>query len=433
MSDDTLPHDLGAEEDLLAAMIANPAQIARAGRMLMRSDFYRPAHGELFELLGEVHGQGRTTNGGTVAAVRDEIRRRGITDIDPKLPMDLLLASAGSGDGLVDACVAVILRCSTARAVVASAGDVRSLALKATEDPAELIDRAAEIMAGVRRPPSGRVDGLSTMSDFLAAADRTEQPWVVAPILRAGWRAMIVGGEGVGKAVTMRQIAGCAAQGVHPFTWAPIPPIRALLVDTENPDDAIAETAEWIEHAVAKRSGEFYDPDRLHLWRQPGGLNIRDRSDRLRLEQVIAETRPALVCAGPMYKLYRLDRRESDEIAALEVQQILDDLRARYGFALVLEHHAPKAQGGAARDLVPYGSSVWLRWPELGIKLTPNPDGGPKGSLAVGRWRRDRVECLWPDRLDRATDFPWLGRFPEAPAQWVPRSHGRVRTSVMAS
>ena len=47
---------------------------------------------------------------------------------------------------------------------------------------------------------------------------------------------------------------------------------------------------------------------------------------------------------------------------------MLDDLRTRFGFALVLEHHAPKPRGGR-RDLLPFGSQRWLARPELGIRL----------------------------------------------------------------
>ena len=41
--------------------------------------------------------------------------------------------------------------------------------------------------------------------------------------------------------VAARQIATASAAGVHPFSLAPMPPIRSLLVDLENPDDAIAD------------------------------------------------------------------------------------------------------------------------------------------------------------------------------------------------
>jgi replicative DNA helicase len=86
----------------------------------------------------------------------------------------------------------------------------------------------------------------------------------------------------------------------------------------------------------------------------------------------------------------------------------LDDLRGRYGFALILEHHAPH---GPAKDrqMRPFGSSLWLRWPEFGIALRRDPND--KTALNVGRWRGDRVKASWPDRLVRGKTWPWNGRW----------------------
>jgi replicative DNA helicase len=216
---------------------------------------------------------------------------------------------------------------------------------------------------------------------------------------------MIVAAEGAGKSVATRQLAICAAQGVHPFRFSTMPPVRTLIVDLENPDDAIAQTCKPIT-ARAKLAAQDYEPGRAWLWRQPGGVDLRTRVGRGRLEAVVAATQPDLVCLGPVYKAYRSSAKESDELAAGEVQGVLDDLRTRYRFAVVLEHHAPKAQGGY-RDLLPYGSSLWLRWPELGVKFTQ--DQNDKRSVKVGRFRQDRVEASWPDRLDRGGLWPWTG------------------------
>jgi hypothetical protein len=82
------------------------------------------------------------------------------------------------------------------------------------------------------------------------------------------------------------------------------------------------------------------------------------------------------------------------------MQEILDDLRTRYGFALVIEHHAPKAQGGA-RDLAPFGSSLWLRWGEIRMSLTPPDKSFPVRSLKLLPFSGSRVEHGWPDRIDR--------------------------------
>lgn len=62
------------------------------------------------------------------------------------------------------------------------------------------------------------------------------------------------------------------------------------------------------------------------------------------------------------------------------------------------------------REMRPYGSSLFLRWPEIGIGLKPD---GEQGDLWVGRWRGDRLENNWPDKLVRGQIWPWVGRWDE--------------------
>ncbi len=145
-----------------------------------------------------------------------------------------------------------------------------------------------------------------------------------------------------------------------------------------------------------------------HLWTRPGGIDLRARKDRNEFVAVLNRTRPDLVCLGPVYKSYRVKAKETDEQVAAEVQAILDDLRTRFEFALFIEHHAPHGDS-SSRNVRPFGSSLWLRWPEFGLALRQNREM-PK-SLDVGRWRGDRVQPNgWPDRLDRqGHGFPWVG------------------------
>ena len=184
--------------------------------------------------------------------------------------------------------------------------------------------------------------------------------------------------------------------------------MHALVVDAENPRAAIAETGAALDAQARLAAGSDYDPRRCLVWSRPGGLDLREPHDRADFVRELRAARPRLVVAGPVYKLGRRHERESYEDAAEGVLAVLDDLRTRFGFALVLEHHAPKSQGGY-RDLVPFGSQRWLAWPELGIGLYP--DTREKGStdLIVRRFRGDRIPSDWPDRLCRGQVWPFEG------------------------
>jgi replicative DNA helicase len=232
-------------------------------------------------------------------------------------------------------------------------------------------------------------------------------PWVIDGLLREGWRVVLVASEGSGKMTWLRQIALCAANGVHPLTWKACEPVETLVVDLENPLDVVYEGAQRIVGQVRKEQGDDYRKHGAWLFHQPGGVDLRSRADRARLEVALCEVRPKVVVVGPLYKAFRRGKGESDEEAASAVAAVFDDLRSRFGFALLIEHHAPKG-AMSGRDLVPFGSSLWMRWPEFGLTLEPT--GNPR-EFTVGRFRKDRVAGAWPRSISWAQRFPFSSTF----------------------
>jgi len=96
--------------------------------------------------------------------------------------------------------------------------------------------------------------------------------------------------------------------------------------------------------------------------------------------------------------------------------RVLDDLRTRYNFGLVMEHHAPKGQQGQKREMTPFGSSSWLRWPEIGVSLYT--DKTDPRIVHVRRFRGDRLSNVaWPDQVLRSPQTiitgKWDDRAPE--------------------
>ena len=84
----------------------------------------------------------------------------------------------------------------------------------------------------------------------------------------------------------------------------------------------------------------------------------------------------------------------------------LDRIRELYGVALWLEHHAPLGNSLSGRDLRPMGSAVWMRWPEFGYALSPDPTA-PRPEYEVKQWRGPRDDRAWPARLRRGSLLPF--------------------------
>jgi replicative DNA helicase len=71
------PHNIEAEESLLGAMLLSKDAIASAVEKVSPEDFYKPAHGHLFEAIQALYGQGEPVDPVTVA---EELRRANLLD-----------------------------------------------------------------------------------------------------------------------------------------------------------------------------------------------------------------------------------------------------------------------------------------------------------------------------------------------------------------
>jgi len=202
-----------------------------------------------------------------------------------------------------------------------------------------------------------------------------------------------------------RQVGICASAGINPFTMSKMRPIRTLTVDLENPERIIRRTSRNIMNA-AKALGHT-DKNLAELLIKPSGLDLLKQSDRAVLEKAIEETKPELLILGPLYKAFLDPGGRTSESVAIEVAKYLDGLRDAYGCAMWLEHHAPLGSSMGSRDLRPFGSAVWSRWPEFGLSLTPDPTATEGYVYNVTHFRGARDKRKFPTKMRRGKVFPF--------------------------
>lgn len=398
-----VPHDLEAEAHLLGAMMLSASAIADVVPIVVSADFFHQGHAALFALLVNEWSQGQKLDPFTAARSMEPGHLESLGGASGLMGMQSAVPSTSSAPRYAG----IVASCATRKRVIAAAHEVMTMA-EQSDDAGMVIDQANAAFAGIAAPIGRVPDDLWTVDEYCERPEDTHAAWVVPGLLRADWRVLVVAGEGVGKSYLTRQVAVAAAQGVHPLSAAPIPPVRTLLVDLENPSSVLVDSCNVLRRRARWSAQASYEEGRAWLWHRQGGIDLRTRAGRSDLESVLNHTRPDLVCIGPLYKSYQVSARERDEQAAGEVQDILDDLRMRYHFGLLMEHHAPKAQGGK-RELDPYGSSFWMRWPEIGIKLVPLDPACRV--LQMGRFRLDRVLNAWPDKIERSSPWPWVGHW----------------------
>ncbi len=254
------------------------------------------------------------------------------------------------------------------------------------------------------QPPT--VDLAPDLHEFLSHVDPPTS-WVVEGLLERGDRLIWTGTEGLGKSLTVRQIAVAVAAGIHPFRNQNIPRQKVLYIDCENSERQGRKHFRKLEH-VARMKNHRVPEGQMFVIHRPTGIDLSRPDDAAwLLERVVAHEPDLLVC-GPFYRLHSADSEE--ERGARRVVAALDAARVQADCALIVEHHAPHASNGT-RTLRPFGSSLLMRWPEMGMGIAPASDAYPCKSVVVKAWRGNRDERHWPRALRWSEDeneWPWI-------------------------
>ena len=389
----SIPSDLAAEEAIIGSALLSEAAAMVAVENIRPDDFYSPTNSAVFAAIRDMVHIGHGIDAVTVCSRLNK----------PELVSQLstMMLNAPSASNILDYVRTVVTHSASRRLM--SNLDTALSELSENINPYQVANQVEKAAANL-----GSVGGTEpeavTISELALTAEQLAPP-VIPGMMNLDYRTIVVAEEGSGKSMLLRTIAMAASQGFHPFSHQRIEPVRALIVDLENPAQAILQTASPFMHYLGSRDPEGYDEDRLKIWRRPAGIEIRRLEDKAELQREIAAHRPQLVCIGPIYKMYRRGSNESYEDSADEAMAVLDDLRTRYGFALVMEHHAAKGRQGEKRDLSPMGSQRWMAWPEIGISLYK--DQQDPTMMHVKRYRGDRLGGVdWPTRLVR--DKNWL-------------------------
>lgn len=254
---------------------------------------------------------------------------------------------------------------------------------------------------------SAPVDLAPDLHVFLSEPD-PPQRWVIPDLIEHGDRLIWTGFEGLGKTTILRLVAVAAAAGIHPFRPETFKPQRVLYIDCENSERQGRKHFRGIER-VARMKNHRVPDDTMFLIHRPAGIDLsRDEDAAWLLERVTAHNPDLLVC-GPFYRLHSSESEE--ERGARKVVKALDQARVFADCAVIVEHHAPHGHSTGTRAVRPFGSSLLLRWPEMGMGIVPNGDEWPCRNVKVLPWRGNRDERHWPKALRWSVvdgEWPWV-------------------------
>jgi hypothetical protein len=406
-----VPQAAEAERAVLGVCMQSGAALAEIAAILNVSDFYHPAHASIYAALLDLAAAGVKPD---PMVTFHELKRIGALERVGGGPyLHTLVAGPATGVNVTHF-ARIVRQANRARQVLQVHQRLGQALLERVEDPDELMmavaqqSLALELLAD-EQAYDAPVEGLSQWYPFWDTPDNP-QDWIIDGVLERQDTMIVLGGEGVGKSTYVRQVALAIAGGVNPFDPASFQiPQATTLVDLENAESMLRRESRSMGFAVGIASGGG-DAGLSHVWSKCDGLNIRDRADALLLERVVADTKPAVLVIGPLYKAFR--RGGDDwETAAAEAREVFDRIRRRHRCAIVLEHHMPKGSGGRDRPQVPYGSSEWSRWCSVGRII--NRVG--ENMYELDNFRAgDRGHRRLPPALARGGTLPWTSVWDEA-------------------
>ena len=220
---------------------------------------------------------------------------------------------------------------------------------------------------------------------------------------------ILVGPEGHGKSLLLRQFAVQCAAGIVPLYGGEMEPLRVLYIDAENPEFQQQEDWSKLVGLAARHTGRPVPNENLWImseWRNEPDLLSHD--GQAWLHEVIQRFRPQLCLMGPVQNLVSRDVKDDDVVRRFK--HAINSARSICGTAFGIEHHAPhRAPGDKERQMRPYGSSLFMKWPDYGYGLKPTEE---EGRYDLYPFRRPRVRArAWPESIEWGTPntmaFPW--------------------------
>jgi replicative DNA helicase len=164
------PQNLEAEESVLGAMMLTPNAIEAAAEATRASDFYRPAHGVIFDVALDLHAKGEPVDALTLA---DELEKRGVIEQAGGSARIHELARSVPAAGNAGHYARIVAELAGLRRLIAAGGAISKLGWDRPGELDDLIEQAEKHLT--EATTLGRAtDFVSTASSVSTLADEIE-------------------------------------------------------------------------------------------------------------------------------------------------------------------------------------------------------------------------------------------------------------------
>lgn len=156
------PHNLAAEESLLGAMLLSRAAIDIASESVSSTDFYKPAHGHIYEAITSLSAQGEPVDPVTVA---DELARHDLLDAigGPGTLINLQANTPATSSAARYA--KIVEEHALLRGLIGVAGQIADLGYDVPDDVPKALDAAEGLVFQIAQ--HRQTDSMSRLHDLL--------------------------------------------------------------------------------------------------------------------------------------------------------------------------------------------------------------------------------------------------------------------------
>ena len=137
--DRTPPNDMAAEQSVLGGMLLSKDAIADVVETIRSGDFYRPAHGVIYDAILDLYGRGEPVDAVTVAAELQKLGEIGRIGGAPYLHTLVSMVPTASNAGYY---ARIVREQAILRRLVEAGSRITQLGYQATGDVDDIVDRA---------------------------------------------------------------------------------------------------------------------------------------------------------------------------------------------------------------------------------------------------------------------------------------------------
>jgi hypothetical protein len=400
LTDRLPPHDIEAEEAVIASVMVDPEAWASVCGIVTQWDFFREKNGWIFQACADLTADGISLNQVTVGhllARKDQLEEVGGNAYLSKLTTDLATPVG------CEHYAQIVRKDALYRSAIIRAQNVISAAYRAKGNLTELLDdwqRAGEELRGeatglLGLPEECRAESLA---DILNAEDDALDAVITdggeGAVLTSDGKGFIVGPPGLGKTNLALRMSRGLCEGSYALGYRVPAPQTVLMISLEGSKRTLKRRLQKV--------WEDAEPDaiaRFHLARIT--LNLAEPTDLNRLNLLLEQVRPTVVIIDPLRNAHPWDENASDQAARLT--GTLDAIIARQHIALILIHHdrklPPFVRQSTGLEGV-RGSTALTGWVQFVLGMSHESGNLKDRFVLVWSKTRDAEELLEPLVVD---------------------------------